>query len=136
MTCINQRAREILLEWDLYRSMSPSELGARIDIPLELGFATVLPEGIFLSWSWLELETGGLGRMVAGDAPHHGDWSTRGPICWLMDVAARPGTKGVHVGRAINRYMLLSGRVNPGERGAFRRHRGARYGWAIVQEVG
>jgi hypothetical protein len=130
-----QRAREILLHWEPYRSMSPQEIGLRIDVPLHLGFADVLSEGIFVSWTWLEQGTGAFNRMVFGRPPHFEDWSMAGPVMWLMDVAGKPGLTGMQVGRAINRHMQDIGIVQPGDRAAFRRRLGKRYGWATAREV-
>lgn len=129
-------AREIMLHWPLYRTMSPQEIGLRIDVPLHLGFAHVVPDpGIFFSWSWIKKGTGAFNRMAFGHAPLYDDWSRDGEVLWLMDVAARPGVSGFEVGRTINSFMVGTGMVSPGTRAAFRRHRGRRFGYATAQEV-
>jgi hypothetical protein len=132
---VEQKARDLLLRYEPYRSMSPREIGMRIDVPLHLGFADVLPEGIFVSWSWLDRGTGAFQRMAWGHSPRFEDWSRDGPVLWIMDVAGRPGLTGMQVGRAINRHLQHKGVGNPGTRAAFRRHCGARFGWATAQEV-
>lgn len=132
---VEQQARDILLRWEPYRSMSPQEIGMRVDVPLHLGFAAVLPERVFVSWTFLEKGTGAFTRMVLGDPPHHDDWSMNGPVLWLMDIAAAPDVTGMQVGRAINRHMQDIGLAVPGTRAAFRRHGGRRYGWASAQEI-
>lgn len=130
------KARDILLAHEPYRSMPPHEIGMRIDVPLHLGLAAVLDEpGVFFSWSFIERGTGAFERMARGICPMYEDWSVDGPVLWLMDVAATPGTSGMQVGRAINHFMVSKGIVPPGQRAAFRRHSGRRFGYATAQEA-
>lgn len=125
-------ARGILLAHERYRELSPQDQGLRIDVPLHLGNATVVEDRLFLSWMRPEMGDA-LDRQVCGDPPEFDDWKQAGPLLWLVDVAARIGTSGVWVGRQLGRTLLELGVAAEGERVAFRRHSGRRFGWATVR---
>lgn len=126
-----RRAREILLNWEPYRSMDAWEIGFRTDVPLALGYATILHDNIFLSWTRLPTDGGAIDRMVRGEAPVWADWSGEGPVFWLVDVAGMPGTNGIQLGRDVRRWLVDNGHLAKGERCMFRRHLGRRFGWAL-----
>jgi hypothetical protein len=134
-----QEARKVLLDYEPYRSMSPEELGYRIDIPSALGHLEwwSFPTGGQLCFTWARpvYQSRHLEDLLHGRQPHYDLWEEEGPFVWIVDMAAKK-MSGVQVGRMLS-YILAEMQIcEIGDTVIYRRNGGARpgrFGKAIVR---
>ena len=136
-------AREVMFQYEPYRSMSPHEIGMRIDMPIELQkfqhwrLPGNPPHDVMFTWARPKRERNIL-MLIEGVCPDHEFWEDYDPTArlWIVDMAASPGTSGVRVGRFLSWVLAETGIAQLGEMVIYRRNGGAtpgRFGKAIVR---
>lgn len=132
MSFVN-RAREIFFNYEPYRSMSPHEIGHRIDVPMALGrlqhWRTPQGEDVIFTWLRPGLERNIL-KLIDGTCPDYEFWEDHDETArlWIVDMAASPGSSGINVGRLLSYALVEMGVAKIGELVLFRRNGGIRPG--------
>jgi hypothetical protein len=128
------RAREIFFNYEPYRSMSPHEIGHRIDVPASLGkyqHWTLHGTGDDVVFTWARPgKERSILMLIDGECPDYEFWQDHDPTArlWIVDMAAKPGTSGVRVGRLLQCALAETKVAKDGELVLFRRNGGARPG--------
>lgn len=136
-------ARGIFFNYEPYRSMSPNEIGARLDLANAMGKMQhwALPgeqtQEIVFTWARPTKERNIL-KLIGGDCPDYEFWEDYADDArlWIVDMAATPGMSGVRVGRFLSWVLAETGIAGLGEMIIYRRNGGARpgrFGKSIVR---
>lgn len=143
----NITAREVLFEYEPYRSMSPHEIGMRVDVPVHLqkfqhwrlpsADPGQAPHDVMFTWARPKLERNIL-KLIGGECPDYEFWEDHDPTArlWIVDLAASPGTSGLMVGRFLSWVLAETEIARVGEMVIFRRNGGinpGRFGKAVVR---